>query len=165
MYFNEEITSAVHRLARCCKRKKSYKEVVLSETQPLLNVNGIKKNHHVVFQTELTLKDCEDLGCLIHRVICVRCNVKFFFLFCFAEESTNIWKWPDGESKGAKCWWICTWPISFVLYLTTPDCRKYPKLQAVTFLMCIFWIGTTSYIVAWLITVIGKIAQHLFPIA
>ncbi|KAF2894400.1 hypothetical protein ILUMI_11772 [Ignelater luminosus] len=73
----------------------------------------------------------------------------------FSEESTKIWEWPSDYSTKAKIWWIATWPISFVLYLTTPDCRKHPRLYVVTFLMCIFWIGTTSYLVAWLITVIG----------
>lgn len=71
---------------------------------------------------------------------------------------------------GTKCWWLFTWPISCVLYFTTPDCRKYPKLQFVTFVMCIFWIGTTSYIVAWLITVIGTFhpnhkATNCYPFA
>lgn len=72
MYFNEEITSAVHRLARCCRRKKTYMEVVLSERQPLLLQNGKEKYGGAqngliqpngnVFETELTLKDCEELG-------------------------------------------------------------------------------------------------------
>lgn len=53
--------------------------------------------------------------------------------------------------------WIVTWPIRLVFFLTIPDCEK-PKLKKwfpLTFLMCIVWIGSLSYFVAWMITVIG----------
>lgn len=74
MYFNKRITSAVHRLARCCNRKRAYKEVVLSETQPLLlqanEKNGYAGNGNV-FDTELTLKDCEDFGNYLRFLISV----------------------------------------------------------------------------------------------
>jgi len=72
------------------------------------------------------------------------------------ESSTEIWKWPDlHTSTGGKIFWVLTWPINLLLWLTVPDCRKYPKLFFVTFFMCIVWIGSTSYMVAWLITIIG----------
>ncbi|XP_065093021.1 sodium/potassium/calcium exchanger 4-like [Ochlerotatus camptorhynchus] len=51
--------------------------------------------------------------------------------------------------------YICRWPITFFLWATIPDCRRYPKLRTVTFFICIFWIGITSYFVAFLITVVG----------
>lgn len=51
--------------------------------------------------------------------------------------------------------YICRWPITFFLWATIPDCRRYPKLRIVTFFVCIFWIGITSYFVAFLITVMG----------
>lgn len=76
-------------------------------------------------------------------------------MFMLIEDSTNIWKWPSTGTKPRKFLFVLTWPISLLLYLTIPDCKKYPKLTALTFIMCIFWIGTTSYVVAWLITIIG----------
>lgn len=72
-----------------------------------------------------------------------------------AEESTKIWEWPKEQSIVSQLWWILTWPISFFLYITTPDCRKYPRLFPLTFFMCIIWIGIISYLISWLITVIG----------
>lgn len=51
--------------------------------------------------------------------------------------------------------YICRWPITFFLWATIPDCRRYPKLRILTFFVCIFWIGITSYFVAFLITVVG----------
>ncbi|XP_058461269.1 sodium/potassium/calcium exchanger 3-like [Malaya genurostris] len=51
--------------------------------------------------------------------------------------------------------YLCRWPITFILWATIPDCRRYPKLHILTFFACIFWIGITSYFVAFLITVVG----------
>lgn len=51
---------------------------------------------------------------------------------------------------------ILRWPITFVLWLTIPDCRKRPNLKMVTFFLCIVWIGLTSYTVAMLITIVGE---------
>lgn len=72
MYFNEAITNLAYRLARCFRRKKAYMEVILSERQPLLLQNDkdkyggqndtVQPNGNVILDSELTLKDCEDLG-------------------------------------------------------------------------------------------------------
>lgn len=53
--------------------------------------------------------------------------------------------------------WIITWPIHLVFLFTIPDCDKpkFKKWFPLTFIMCIIWIGSLSYIVAWMITIIG----------
>ncbi|ODM96875.1 Sodium/potassium/calcium exchanger 4 [Orchesella cincta] len=53
--------------------------------------------------------------------------------------------------------WIVSWPARFVLGFTVPDCReeKQRRLFPITFLMCIVWIALLSYVVSWLMTVIG----------
>ncbi|GJQ67445.1 hypothetical protein Trydic_g8296 [Trypoxylus dichotomus] len=134
MYFNENIINAITRLRRTCRRRYKHRyQEILSETHPLLvrcEKNGCA--NFIMANGDITLKDCEEL-----------------------EDSTNIWKWPTNETKPRKCFWVLTWPISLILYLSTPDCKKYPRLTALTFLMCVFWIGSTSYLVAWLITIIG----------
>lgn len=67
-------------------------------------------------------------------------------------------KSPDSSC----CGFIARWPITVVLWLTIPDCRRYPRLRMATFGMCIVWIGMTSYVVAFLITVVGKIqSEHI----
>ncbi|GAB0086851.1 Sodium/potassium/calcium exchanger [Sergentomyia squamirostris] len=50
---------------------------------------------------------------------------------------------------------LCRWPITFFLWFTIPDCRRYPRLRFLTFITCVIWIGAMSYVVAFLITVIG----------
>ncbi|XP_053624234.1 sodium/potassium/calcium exchanger 5 isoform X2 [Plodia interpunctella] len=69
----------------------------------------------------------------------------------------SLWKWPTGRSCLTKTTWIVTWPIHLVFLFTIPDCEK-PRFKnwfPLTFMMCIVWIGSLSYIVAWMITIIG----------
>lgn len=51
--------------------------------------------------------------------------------------------------------YIIKWPLVFLLWITVPDCKKHPKLRGLTFLLCILYIGGTSYIVSFLITIFG----------
>ncbi|XP_046818128.1 sodium/potassium/calcium exchanger 4-like isoform X1 [Vespa crabro] len=72
-----------------------------------------------------------------------------------ALEIVSMTSWPS--SKYERIWWVITWPINLVLLVTIPDCRR-PKLRTwypLTFIMCIIWIASTSYIVGWVITIIG----------
>lgn len=62
--------------------------------------------------------------------------------------------WQRNDENGIA--YILKWPLVFVLWLTVPDCRKRPKLRLVTFAACIIYIGLTSYMVSFLITVFGK---------
>ncbi|KAH1013813.1 hypothetical protein HUJ04_002751 [Dendroctonus ponderosae] len=137
MVFNDTISSWFHRTIAKLRNRGFYKEV-MAENQPLLLKANEKLNNNYsesvveFFLSDVTLKDIEQ-----------------------SEESTNIWSWPKEDTKKTKLWWIFTWPISFVLFLTTPTIKKYPKMYIVTFAMCVAWIGTVSYVVAWLITIIG----------
>lgn len=73
------------------------------------------------------------------------------------DEELPFWKWPSDKGGFSQMTWIITWPIRLIFFLTIPDCEK-PQLKKwfpVTFLMCIIWIGSLSYIVAWMITIIG----------
>ncbi|KAJ0183864.1 hypothetical protein K1T71_000287 [Dendrolimus kikuchii] len=73
------------------------------------------------------------------------------------EYEHSLWRWPSGRSWFTKTTWIVTWPIHLVFLFTIPDCEK-PRFKnwfPLTFIMCIVWIGSLSYIVAWMITIIG----------
>lgn len=74
------------------------------------------------------------------------------------EERHSLWKWPAGRSKFTQVTWIITWPIHLIFLFTIPDCEKprFKKWFPLTFTMCIVWIGSLSYVVAWMITIIGK---------
>ncbi|XP_033211958.1 sodium/potassium/calcium exchanger 4-like [Belonocnema kinseyi] len=70
-------------------------------------------------------------------------------------EIVNITSWPNPKME--RLWWVFTWPINLLLLITIPDCRR-PSLRnyyPLTFIMCIAWIASMSYMVAWDITIIG----------
>ncbi|KAL6254193.1 hypothetical protein P5V15_014815 [Pogonomyrmex californicus] len=63
--------------------------------------------------------------------------------------------WPSSTCE--KVWWVITWPINLALLVTIPDCRRN-KLRSwypITFTMCVMWIASSSYIIGWVITIIG----------
>ncbi|OXA58755.1 Sodium/potassium/calcium exchanger 3 [Folsomia candida] len=63
--------------------------------------------------------------------------------------------------KGASLWiiflWAVTWPARFFLRITVPDCREgnWRSWYMATFLMCIVWIASLSYLISWMMTIIG----------
>ncbi|KAI8117769.1 Sodium/potassium/calcium exchanger 5 [Lucilia cuprina] len=47
------------------------------------------------------------------------------------------------------------WPITFLLWLTVPNSRKHHSLKYLTLILSIIWIAGISYLVAFVITIIG----------
>uniref|UniRef100_A0A1L8DK38 Putative k+-dependent ca2+/na+ exchanger nckx1 n=1 Tax=Nyssomyia neivai TaxID=330878 RepID=A0A1L8DK38_9DIPT len=72
---------------------------------------------------------------------------------------SKLWKIPRG-STFQTLWWFYVWPINFILSCCLPDPRKHKKLFPITFLMCIIVIGGNSYMIYFMITIIG----HTFAI-
>lgn len=73
----------------------------------------------------------------------------------YEEEEYSLWRIPQG-SLWKKLFFFYLWPIKALFSFTVPDPKRYPKWFPVTFLMCILWIGINSYMVSWMITIIGK---------
>lgn len=68
--------------------------------------------------------------------------------------SKSLWHFPT-SSRLESIWWIYTWPIKFVLTLTIPNPKTYRKCYPLTFVMCITWIAANSYMVIWMLSIIG----------
>lgn len=53
--------------------------------------------------------------------------------------------------------WLLGLPINALYYFTIPDVRieKRRKWVIISFVVCIVWIGLTSYVLVWMVTVIG----------
>lgn len=77
----------------------------------------------------------------------------------------ELFRYPKEKSVWKQAMWITIWPIHVLFALTIPNCEqnRFKKLFPLTFLMCIIWIGSLSYLVAWMITIVGmaKIVPHL----
>ncbi|XP_053679833.1 sodium/potassium/calcium exchanger 4-like [Anopheles nili] len=73
------------------------------------------------------------------------------------DDEFRLLKYPCGKSAFRQFSWIITWPIHLLFMFTIPNCEK-PRFRnwfPLTFIMCIVWIGSLSYVVAWMITIIG----------
>ncbi|GBM08158.1 Sodium/potassium/calcium exchanger 5 [Araneus ventricosus] len=71
------------------------------------------------------------------------------------EEERSIFSPPGGKCRNF--FWLLSLPILICCYFTIPDCRrsKWEKLFLITFLSSCVWIGVFSYVLVWMITVIG----------
>lgn len=69
-----------------------------------------------------------------------------------------LFRYPKNKRIWQQLLWIIIWPVELVFILTIPNCeqKRFKKLFPLTFLMCIVWIGSLSYLVAWMITIVGK---------
>uniref|UniRef100_A0A2S2R4K3 Sodium/potassium/calcium exchanger 5 n=1 Tax=Sipha flava TaxID=143950 RepID=A0A2S2R4K3_9HEMI len=74
------------------------------------------------------------------------------------EKISPIWKAPEGVLPTV--WWAFSLPVAFALSVTVPDCRTKRKVYPFTFIMCIIWIGISSYIVSWMLAVCGEYADR-----
>ncbi|XP_014667101.1 PREDICTED: sodium/potassium/calcium exchanger 4-like [Priapulus caudatus] len=53
--------------------------------------------------------------------------------------------------------WVVCWPLRAILFITVPDCRKrrWEKWFIATFMLSIFWIAIFSYVMVWMVMLIG----------
>ncbi|KAG7201482.1 hypothetical protein KM043_004241 [Ampulex compressa] len=77
----------------------------------------------------------------------------------FTEEYTEPdtpFVWPKGDTLST-IWFLFCWPLKFILYVTIPDSRfkRWKNWYLVTFGMCVVWIAVSSYLVSWMMTVVG----------
>ncbi|CAF1003843.1 unnamed protein product, partial [Brachionus calyciflorus] len=73
-------------------------------------------------------------------------------------ENYNPFELPSSElSLNEKIKFYICWPLFVILFLTIPDCRKvkWQKYYLITFAMSLIWLSIFSYIMVWMITVIG----------
>lgn len=68
-----------------------------------------------------------------------------------------LFTWPRERTMIEKCWFMFGWPLKFLLYVTIPDVRieRLKRWYPLTFIMCVIWIGISSYLVSWMTTVVG----------
>lgn len=73
------------------------------------------------------------------------------------ESRFSIFRYPKEKSIFHQLMWIVVWPTELLFFLTIPNCeqKRFKNYFPLTFLMCIVWIGSLSYLVAWMITIVG----------
>ncbi|XP_074642037.1 sodium/potassium/calcium exchanger 5-like [Tubulanus polymorphus] len=66
--------------------------------------------------------------------------------------------WTIPESFLSRCFFVSMAPVNLCLFITVPDCRRpgiWRHLFLLTFTMSVVWIGVFSYVLVWMVTVIG----------
>lgn len=71
----------------------------------------------------------------------------------------NLWTIPK-KSIGGTIWWFYTWPIRVLTTCLIPNPKTVRKLYPLSFIMCIVFIGANSYLIFWMMMIIG----HTFGI-
>ncbi|KAL0964432.1 hypothetical protein UPYG_G00323760 [Umbra pygmaea] len=53
--------------------------------------------------------------------------------------------------------WLLAWPVCLMLYFTVPNCAipRWERWFMISFINSTFWIAAFSYIMVWMVTVIG----------
>ena len=57
----------------------------------------------------------------------------------------------------SKTLWVLAFPVTCLFYVTIPDCRKerWEKWYVVSFLISLAWIGLFTYVLVWMVSIIG----------
>ncbi|XP_056642201.1 sodium/potassium/calcium exchanger 2-like [Diorhabda sublineata] len=76
------------------------------------------------------------------------------------EAQKSLFRRPEGNFF-KKFIFYYTWPTKLITRCTIPNPLVYPHWfpVTVTFFMCIVWIGLNSYIVCWMISIIGQVTN------
>lgn len=74
-----------------------------------------------------------------------------------AEEDLEMWHNPPAQDRSRFDYyvWLAKIPCNFVLYHTIPDCTLYPDKYWLTFIISITWTAIFSYVMVWMVTLIG----------
>nr|XP_020459634.1 sodium/potassium/calcium exchanger 4 [Monopterus albus] len=74
-----------------------------------------------------------------------------------AEENDTISPFHLPRNFGSKVKWLISWPLLLLLYLTVPNCAKprWEKYFMLSFILSTVWIAVFSYLMVWMVTIIG----------
>ncbi|KAL2088916.1 hypothetical protein ACEWY4_015815 [Coilia grayii] len=72
------------------------------------------------------------------------------------EDHKSVFKMPENDLR--RILWVLSLPAIVLLYLTVPDCRRrfWKKWYMVTFFMSAVWISAFTYVLVWMVTVVGE---------
>ncbi|XP_059926849.1 sodium/potassium/calcium exchanger 5 [Gadus macrocephalus] len=72
------------------------------------------------------------------------------------EPNKSVFAVPESDVK--RIFWVLSLPLIALLFLTIPDCRRrfWKKWFMVTFLMSAVWISAFTYILVWMVTIVGE---------
>ncbi|XP_047243948.1 sodium/potassium/calcium exchanger 4 isoform X2 [Girardinichthys multiradiatus] len=74
-----------------------------------------------------------------------------------AEENDTISPFHIPRGVGSKIKWLISWPLLLLLFFTVPNCAKprWEKYFMLSFILSTVWIAVFSYLMVWMVTIIG----------
>ncbi|XP_008119677.2 sodium/potassium/calcium exchanger 5 isoform X1 [Anolis carolinensis] len=83
-------------------------------------------------------------------------SISLHGLDTISEDPPTVFAVPEADLK--RVLWVLSLPIIILLYLTTPDCRRqfWKNWFMLTFLMSAVWISAFTYILVWMVTIVGE---------
>ncbi|XP_073474773.1 sodium/potassium/calcium exchanger 5 isoform X1 [Aquarana catesbeiana] len=71
------------------------------------------------------------------------------------EDPPSVFAMPDDDLK--RIMWALSLPVITLFYLTIPDCRRKSRHNwfILTFIMSAIWISGVTYILVWMVTIVG----------
>eukprot|EP00064_Thunnus_orientalis_P015360 superscaffoldBa00002835_g15412 len=74
-----------------------------------------------------------------------------------AEENDTISPFHIPRGIGSKVKWLISWPLLLLLFFTVPNCAKprWEKYFMLSFILSTVWIAVFSYVMVWMVTIIG----------
>lgn len=72
------------------------------------------------------------------------------------QEQKSVFTMPEHDLK--RILWVLSLPAIVLLFLSIPDCRRrfWKKWYMITFLMSAVWISAFTYVLVWMVTVVGE---------
>ncbi|KAM6943060.1 sodium/potassium/calcium exchanger 5 isoform 2-T2 [Xenentodon cancila] len=71
-------------------------------------------------------------------------------------EHKSVFSVPESDLK--RIIWVLSLPVIALLFVTIPDCRRrfWKQWFMITFLMSAVWISAFTYVLVWMVTVVGE---------
>uniref|UniRef100_UPI00398EE5E0 sodium/potassium/calcium exchanger 5 n=1 Tax=Pristiophorus japonicus TaxID=55135 RepID=UPI00398EE5E0 len=120
-----------------------------SEQQPLVDWQG--KNGPLVHR-----RSRSDSGIFQEDSDYSQLSLSLHGLSEITEDQSSVFVMPESDMK--RIIWVLSLPITALLFLTTPDCRRHQwrKWFVLTFFMCAVWISGFTYVLVWMVTIVGE---------
>ncbi|TRY90186.1 hypothetical protein DNTS_033368 [Danionella cerebrum] len=73
-----------------------------------------------------------------------------------SDEPASVFAMPNQDLR--RILWVLSLPVSILLFLTVPDCRRsfWKKCYMLTFFMSAVWISGFTYLLVWMVTIVGE---------
>lgn len=159
MYFNSRLEAWMVDRCKCLCNTVHHKQGIHSDSTIVhydkltesVSSNGSISTKQNVFDGDSDEPDVEEGNSILHNTILhdepLTSNIK--------DEPESVFSIPDVWYK--KILWTVSLPLKVLFYISVPDCRqqRWRRWFVVTFVMSLAWLSAMSYLMVWMITVIG----------